>query len=151
MLIEFTKDFANNWKIGDVYYNGSYAGSGYQVNLLVENKLYWYNNNRFEEYGGDANTVNGHTINADVPSGAKFTDTTSFTITANATDGYWNLSGTNGTNAVTYSLSPYSSKQSGASFYTGATNPDGSARLNYNGYLYSTKLYSGGAEVLTSH
>ena len=25
--------------------------------------------------GGDANTVNGHTVNADVPSGAKFTDT----------------------------------------------------------------------------
>ena len=25
--------------------------------------------------GGDANTVNGHTVNADVPAGAKFTDT----------------------------------------------------------------------------
>lgn len=25
--------------------------------------------------GGDADTVNGHTVNADVPSGAKFTDT----------------------------------------------------------------------------
>lgn len=70
------------WKIGDVYYNSSCAGSGYQVNLLVENKLYWYNNNRFEEYGGNANTVNGHTINADVPSGAKFTDTTYTAATA---------------------------------------------------------------------
>ena len=26
--------------------------------------------------GGNANTVNGHTVNADVPAGAKFTDTT---------------------------------------------------------------------------
>lgn len=26
--------------------------------------------------GGDAGTVNGHTVNADVPAGAKFTDTT---------------------------------------------------------------------------
>jgi len=82
-----------------------------------------------------------------VPQNAIFTDTKSFTITANATDGYWNLTGTNGTNAVTYALAPYSSKQSGANFYTGTTVPDGTTRLNYNGYLYATKLYSGGTEV----
>lgn len=28
------------------------------------------------QYGGNASTVNGHTVNADVPAGAKFTDTT---------------------------------------------------------------------------
>jgi len=59
---------------------------------------------------GDAATVNGHTVEKDVPSNAVFTDTKSFTITANATDGYWDLTGTSGTNAVTYALAPYSSK-----------------------------------------
>lgn len=78
-------------------------------------------------------------------------NTTSFTITANATDGIWDITGTNGTNAVTYAVSPYSSQQSKASFDTGTTNPSRSDRLNYNGYLYATKLYSGGTEVLTSH
>ena len=99
---------------------------------------------------GDASSVNGHTVLTDVPANAVFTDTKSFTITASATDGYWDLTGTNGTNAVTYALAPYSSKQSGANFYTGTTNPDGTTRLNYNGYLYATKLYSGGTEVSVS-
>ena len=36
------------------------------------------------------------------------TDTTSFTITANATDGIFDITGTNGTNAVTYAVAPYS-------------------------------------------
>ena len=99
---------------------------------------------------GDSGTVNGHTVLSDVPANAVFTDTKSFTITANATDGYWDLTGTNGTNAVTYALTPYSSKQSGANFYTGTTNPDGTTRLNYNGYLYATKLYSNGTEVSVS-
>ena len=75
----------------------------------------------------------------------------SHTITANATDGYWDLTGTNGTNAVTYALAPYSSRPSNAGFYTGTTAPNGTTRLNYNGYLYATKLYSGGTAVLTSH
>lgn len=78
-------------------------------------------------------------------------NTTSFTITANATDGLWDLTGTSGTNAVTYALAPYSSKKTSASFYTGTTNPTLTTRLNYDGYLYATKLYSGGSEVLTSH
>lgn len=32
--------------------------------------------------GGDADTVNGHTVETDVPSGAKFTDTTYSNMTA---------------------------------------------------------------------
>ncbi len=38
------------WLIGPAYYNGSYAASGYQVNLVTENKLYWYHDGRFQEY-----------------------------------------------------------------------------------------------------
>jgi hypothetical protein len=78
-------------------------------------------------------------------------NTTSFTITANATDGLWDLTGTNGTNAVTYALAPYSAKKTTAAFYTGTTDPTLSTRLNYDGYFYATKLYSDGKEVLTSH
>jgi len=91
--------------------------------------------------------INGVTVG----SSPKFTDTTTFTITANASDGLWDLTGTNGTNAVTYSLAPYSAKGSTARFYTAATNPTLTTRLNYDGYLYATKLYSDGKEVLTSH
>lgn len=78
-------------------------------------------------------------------------NTTSFTITANATDGLWDLTGTNGTNSVTYALAPYSSKQTTASFYTGTTAPSLSTRLNYDGYLYAKKLYSDGAETITKN
>lgn len=78
-------------------------------------------------------------------------NTTSFTITANTTDGIWDLTGTNGTNAVTYAIAPYNSQQDKASFDISSTNPSRTDRLNYNGYLYATKLYSGGNEVLTSH
>ena len=74
-----------------------------------------------------------------------------FTITANATDGLWDLTGTNGTNSVTYALAPYSSKQTTASFYTGTTAPSLSTRLNYDGYLYAKKLYSDGAETITKN
>jgi len=38
----------------------------------------------------------------------------------------------------TNKYTPYASKQSGINFYTGTTDPDGTNRLNLNGYLYST-------------
>ena len=139
-------------RIGSKYYTGT--SNYYQGSLLLNNPYYEYKNGAIHEWNGraaDAGTVNGHTVAVDVPSGAKFTDTTSFTITAAATDGLWDLTGTNGTNKVTYALAPFSAKQSAASFYTAATNPTLTTRLNYDGYLYATKLYSGGSEVLTSH
>jgi len=34
-----------------------------------------------------------------------------------------------------------------ASFDNSSSNPDGTTRLNYNGYLYATKLFSNGTEV----
>lgn len=76
---------------------------------------------------------------------------TSFTITASTTDGLWDLTGTSGSNKVTYAVGAYSSKQSTAAFYTAATDPTLTTRLNYDGYLYATKLYSSGNEVLTTH
>lgn len=62
--------------------------------------------NRVAIFNGTSGKVikdSGYTINASVPEGAKFTDTTQFTITANAQDDdIVVLNGTNGTNAVTY-------------------------------------------------
>ena len=100
---------------------------------------------------GNADTVNNHTVAADVPANAVFTDTTSINITANATDGMWNITGTSGTNEVTYELEPYNSKSEGK-FYTHTDNPShNSTSLKFDGQFYATKLYSGSNEVLTSH
>lgn len=42
---------------------------------------------------------------------------------------------------------PYTSKQSGLNLYTSTEDPDGSTRLNINGYLYATKVFSNGVEI----
>lgn len=65
----------------------------------------------------------------------------SHTITAGATDGIFNLTGTAGTNKVTYSVGPYTSRQTtSGKFDTSTTNPTGTTRLNWDGYLYATKF-----------
>ena len=69
------------------------------------------------------------------------------TNTATAADNI--LDGSNSGTRITYK--PYTSQQSKLSFDTSTTNPTRTDRLNLNGYLYATKLYSGGKEVLTSH
>ena len=66
--------------------------------------------------------------------------------TASAADNI--LDGSNSGTQITYA--PYSSQQSKLSFDTSSTNPSRSDRLNLNGYLYATKLYSGGTEVSVS-
>lgn len=78
------------------------------------------------------------------------TNSTSFTITANATDGLWDVQGTSGSNSITYAVNPYTTQQNSASFDTSETAPDGTTRLNYNGYLYATKLFSDETEVALS-
>ena len=69
------------------------------------------------------------------------------TDTATAADDI--LDGSNSGTQITYA--PYSSQQNKLSFDTSSTAPSGTDRLNLNGYLWATKLYSGGSEVLTSH
>lgn len=66
--------------------------------------------------------------------------------TATAADNI--LDGSNSGTEITYK--PYTSQQSKLSFDTSSTNPSRSDRLNLNGYLYATKLYSGGTEVSVS-
>ena len=68
------------WEIGLPYYNSSYANGGYQINLHDHNKLYWFNNGRFEEY-----SAGGRGIQNITRSGTTFTvtrdDGTTFTFT----------------------------------------------------------------------
>ena len=66
------------------------------------------------------------------------------TNTATAADNI--LDGSNSGTEITYK--PYTSQQSKLSFDISTTNPTRTDRLNLNGYLYATKLYSGGKEVL---
>ena len=67
------------------------------------------------------------------------------TNTATAADNI--LDGSNSGTEITYK--PYASQQSKLSFDTSNTNPTRTDRLNLNGYLYVTKLYSGGKEAAT--
>lgn len=54
-----------------------------RVTLYEQNKWYRYDGTKLVEISGDAQTVNGHTVESDVPSGAVFTDTKN---TAGSTD-----------------------------------------------------------------
>ena len=47
----------------------------YRLNLALHHPVYWYKNGAIRSYISDALTVNGHTVQSDVPSNAKFTDT----------------------------------------------------------------------------
>lgn len=67
--------------------------------------------------------------------------------TATAADNI--LDGSNSGTEIKYA--PYTSQQSKLSFDTSTSNPSRTDRLNLNGYLYATKLYSGGTEVALSN
>lgn len=71
------------------------------------------------------------------------TETVTDTNTASAVDNI--LDGSNSGTAITYA--PYTTQQAKLSFDTSTTAPTRTDRLNLNGYLYATKLYSGGTEV----
>ena len=74
-------------------------------------------------------------------------------ITANATDGLWNVEGTNNnnTNTVSYSISPYTTQQNTASFDSSTTKPTLTTRLNYNGHLYTTALSTDNVYIGTNN
>ena len=89
----------------------------------------------------------GFTIGTSIPSGAIFTDT------ASAVDNI--LDGSNSGTAITYA--PYASatatsiwvadNNNAGKLYFGTQDPSKTTRLNYNGHLHATKLYSGTQEV----
>ena len=85
-------------------------------------------------------TIGGVEFNVTMPANPN-------TNTATAADNI--LDGSNSGTEITYK--PYTSQQSRLSFDSSSTEPTRSDRLNLNGHLHATKLYSGGKEVLTSH
>ena len=48
----------------------------YRVVLSLLHPIYWYKNGRVQQYVPDSATVNGHTVQSNVPANAVFTDTT---------------------------------------------------------------------------
>lgn len=90
------------WEIGMPYYNSSYANGGYQVNLHDHNKLYWFNNGRFEEY-----SAGGRGIQNITRSGTTFTvtrdDGTTFTFTQQDNNNTYTLSSLGGVGTVSAS------------------------------------------------
>jgi len=60
--------------------------SNCRITLYEQNKWYKYDGSKLVEIAGDAISVNGHTVESDVPSDAEFTDTT-YTFTS-GTNGF---------------------------------------------------------------
>lgn len=85
-------------------------------------------------------TIGGVEFNVTMPANPN-------TDTATAADNI--LDGSNSGTQITYA--PYTSQQSKLSFDSSSTEPTRSDRLNLNGHLHATKLYSGGKQVLTDH
>ena len=95
---------------------------------------------------GKVKSVNSNTPDAN--GNVSISIPTSFNLTDNILDGSANK------------YEPYSSTTATSTWvgtdanagklYLGTQNPSKTTRLNYNGYLYATKLYSGGAEVKTT-
>lgn len=108
------------------------------------------NNTEAVKFTQDANKTltfkAGTNVSISAASG-EITISSTDTNTATAADNI--LDGSNSGTEITYK--PYTSQQSKLSFDSSSTEPTRSDRLNLNGYLHATKLYSGGKEVLTSH
>ena len=65
-----------------IYLGQAYEDTNpYKLELLLHHPVYWYKNGAVRKYRP---TVNGHTVNKDVPSDAKFTDTTYSVATTSA-------------------------------------------------------------------
>ena len=71
--------------VGGVYDSTT---SNCRMGLYQHNPWYYYDGSKLVPYVGNAQTINGHTINADVPSGAKFTDTKVNMIARDTTKSY---------------------------------------------------------------
>lgn len=96
--------------------------------------------------GTDVNFI-GSTNVAITRSGSTVTISSTDTNTASAADNI--LKGSNSGTQITYA--PYTTNEAAKlRFYTHATNPTGTSRLNVGAYFYATRLYEGGTRVALS-
>ena len=141
-LTDGSTSTAATWSVIQTNTDGHVTGPASSVNARVA---------VFNGTTGKLIKDSGFTIGKSVPSDAVFTDTKSFTITANASDDdVVVLSGTNGTNAVTYSAShakqgPSSAFTSTASTKTsisgsGASGTINIPKVNVNTYGHVTSV-----------
>lgn len=68
-----------------------YLGDAYdyfRMTFRIHHPIYWYSNGKVREFNQDSATVNGHTVDKDVPSDAKFTDNNTTYTFANGTNGF---------------------------------------------------------------
>ena len=73
----------------------------YRVVLTFNHPVYWYKNGAVRPYIQDAQTVNGHTVNSNVPSGAKFTDTVTTVTTTGSGNAVTAITASNGALTIT--------------------------------------------------
>lgn len=166
-----------------IYFGNTYSDSvPYRANLDMHHPIYYYKNGALRQYSGDVKATysagtaidinSSNEVSVNYGTGLALDDGNSLevsfgttattaakgnhthTITAAVTDGVWDLTGTNGTNKVTYAVAPYPAATATSSwiknssnagkFYLGANRtPYGSTRLNYNGILYAKDVYVG--------
>lgn len=89
---------------GKVYVLFGTARSGCMVNLFQNNPAFKYVNGQFLLWtpeSGNAAKVNSHSVNADVPSGAKFTDTVTTATTSGSGNAVTAITASNGALTVT--------------------------------------------------
>ena len=104
-----------------------------------------------------AGGTNKFTVTPSGGTAQNVTITPSITVTAAVTDGVWDLTGTNGTNKVTYAVAPYTAStatqtwvansNNAGKFYLGTQYPQKTTRLNYNGYIFVKDVYANGQSV----
>ena len=82
------------WYIGQMI-------SGYQAALHAYHPIYYYDNGIKQYNITEVTEVNGHTVNADVPSGAKFTDTVTTATTTGSGNAVTAITASNGALTVT--------------------------------------------------
>lgn len=121
---------------GKVYIYFGEAQSTFQVTYAGYHPVYWYKNGAVRQFGGDAQTVTGHTVAKDVPSDAVFTDTTALTsMTGILPVGKGGTGQTTGQNAANYFLNELS---------TGSSTP-------VDADYYISQYVNGGTTTTTYH
>ena len=108
------------------------ATNGEDIAVSLAKIKNWYDNWHPVVWSGDASTVNGHTVNVNVPSDAVFTDTT-YTFT----------NGTSTSGVGTFTVKPSNGNAQTVSIYMGTSGGAGSiVTLDSNGLIPSSQLPS---------
>lgn len=72
-----------------IYLGQAYEDTNpYRIELMMHHPIYWYKNGAVRPYIGEPLTINGHTVNSDVPANANFTDTKVNMIARGTTKSY---------------------------------------------------------------